>query len=153
MENAGYQNRRRLHVEVEGPQTSPVLMLSNSLGTTVHMWDAQVPAWSRHFRLVRYDRRCHGQSSVPKGPYPMERLGRDVLAVIDALGIAKMNWCGLSMGGMVVQWLGANAPGRVDKLIFFNTSSFFPPKTLWGSRLKNVPGKRVAATPRGHNAP
>ena len=92
-----------IHVEVEGPQTSPVLMLSNSLGTNLHMWDDQVPAWSRHFRLVRYDRRCHGQSSVPKGPYPMERLGRDVLAVIDALGIAKMNWCGLSMGGMVGQ--------------------------------------------------
>src|SRR5215470_672072 len=65
-----------IHVEVQGPQNSPVLMLSNSLGTNLHMWDDQVPAWSRHFGLVRYDRRGHGQSSVPKGPYPMERLGR-----------------------------------------------------------------------------
>jgi len=83
----------------------------------LHMWDDQVPAWSRHFGLVRYDRRGHGQSSVPKGPYPMERLGRDVLAVIDALGIGKMNWCGLSMGGMVGQWLDASVnPG--DKRLF-----------------------------------
>src|SRR6516225_8929739 len=71
-----------IHVEVEGPQNGPVLMLSNSLGTNLHMWDDQAPAWSRHFRLVRYDRRGHGQSSVPKGPYTMERLGRDVLAVL-----------------------------------------------------------------------
>src|SRR6516165_8842719 len=99
-----------IHVEVEGPQNAPVLMLSNSLGTNLHMWDDQAPAWSRQFRLVRYDWRGHGQSSVRKGPYPMERLGRDVLAVIDALGIAKISWCGLSMGGMVGQWLGANAP-------------------------------------------
>ena len=65
----------------------------------------------------------------------MERLGRDVLAVIDALGIGKMNWCGLSMGGMVGQWLGANAPGRIDKLILSNTSSYFADKTLWEGRL------------------
>ena len=66
-----------IHVEVEGAQDGPVLMLSNSLGTNLHMWDDQVPAWSRHFRLVRYDRRGHGKSSVPKGRYTMERLGRD----------------------------------------------------------------------------
>ena len=65
----------------------------------------------------------------------MERLGRDVLAVIDALGIAKINWCGLSMGGMVGQWLGADAPARVNKLILSNTSSYFADKTLWEGRL------------------
>jgi 3-oxoadipate enol-lactonase len=134
-----------IHVEVEGPQNGPVLMLSNSLGTNLHMWDDQVPAWSRHFRLVRYDRRGHGQSSVPKGPYPMERLGRDVLAVIDALGIAKINWCGLSMGGMVGQWLGANAPSRVEKLVLSNTSSYFADKSLWEGRLKTVRDKGLAA--------
>jgi 3-oxoadipate enol-lactonase len=101
-----------IHVEVEGPQAGPVLMLSNCLGTNLHMWDDQASAWSRHFRLVRYDRRGHGKSSAPKGPYPMERLGRDVLAVLGSLGIAKINWCGLSMGGMVGQWLGASVnPG------------------------------------------
>ena len=121
------------------------LMLSNSLGTNLHMWDDQVAPWSRHFRLVRYDRRGHGQSSVPKGPYTMERLGRDVLAVIDALDIAKINWCGLSMGGMVGQWLGAHVPGRVDKLVLSNTSSFFPDKAIWEGRLKMVRDKGLAA--------
>ena len=108
------------------------------------MLDDQVAPWSRHFRLVRYDRRGHGRSSVPKGPYTMERLGRDVLAVIDALGIPKINWCGLSMGGMVGQWLGANAPGRVDKLVLSNTSSFFPDKSIWDGRLKTVHEKGLA---------
>jgi 3-oxoadipate enol-lactonase len=134
-----------IHVEVEGPQHAPVLMLSNSLGTNLHMWDDQVAPWSSHFRLVRYDRRGHGQSSVPKGPYTMERLGRDVLAVIDALEIAKINWCGLSMGGMVGQWLGAHAPGRVDKLVLSNTSSYFPDKAIWEGRLKTVRDKGLAA--------
>jgi 3-oxoadipate enol-lactonase len=75
----------------------------------------------------------------------MERLGRDVLAVIDALEIAKINWCGLSMGGMVGQWLGAHAPGRVDKLVLSNTSSFFPDKSIWEGRLKTVRDKGLAA--------
>ena len=134
-----------IYVEVEGPQNAPVLMISNSLGTNLHMWDDQVASWTRHFRLVRYDRRGHGQSSVPKGPYTMERLGRDVLAVIDALDVAKINWCGLSMGGMVGQWLGAHAPGRIDKLVLSNTSSFFPDKSIWEGRLKTVRDKGLAA--------
>jgi len=127
-----------IHVEVEGPERAPVLMLSNSLGTDLHMWDDQVAPWTAHFRLVRYDRRGHGKSSVPKGPYTMERLGRDVVAVLDALGIAKINWCGLSMGGMVGQWLGANAAARIDKLILSNTACYFPDKTVWAGRLKLV---------------
>jgi 3-oxoadipate enol-lactonase len=134
-----------IHVEVEGRPDGPVLMLSNSLGTSLHMWDEQAPAWSRHFRLVRYDRRGHGKSSVPKGPYTMERLGRDVLAVLDALGIAKINWCGLSMGGMVGQWLGANAPNRIDRLILSNTSSYFPDKSIWEGRIKTVREKGLSA--------
>src|SRR5882672_4793861 len=134
-----------IHVEVEGPDRAPVLMLSNSLGTTLNMWDAQVEPLAKHFRLVRYDRRGHGKSGVPKGPYSMERLGRDVLAVLDALNIKTINWCGLSMGGMVGQWLGANAPARVEKLILSNTSSYFPDKNGWNDRLKFVREKGVAA--------
>jgi 3-oxoadipate enol-lactonase len=134
-----------IHVEVEGPEGAPVLMLSNSLGTNLHMWDDQVAPWTRHFRLVRYDRRGHGKSSVPKGPYTMARLGRDVVAVLDALNIAKINWCGLSMGGMVGQWLGANAGKRIDKLILSNTSCYFPDKTMWEGRLKLVREKGLAA--------
>ena len=102
-----------IHVEVAGREGAPVLMLSNSLGTNLHMWDDQVGEWAKHFRVVRYDRRGHGKSGTPKGPYSMERFGRDVIAVADALKAKKFNWCGLSMGGMVGQWLGANAPDRV----------------------------------------
>src|SRR5882757_4649724 len=96
-----------IHVEVEGPERAPVLMLSNSLGTTLNMWDAQVAPLTKHFRLVRYDRRGHGKSGVPKGPYTMERPGRDLLAVLDGLWLKTINLCRLSMGGMVGQWLGA----------------------------------------------
>jgi 3-oxoadipate enol-lactonase len=134
-----------IHVEVEGPERAPVLMLSNSLGTNLHMWDEQVAPWTRHFCLVRYDRRGHGQSNVPKGPYSMDRLGRDVLGVLDGLGIAKINWCGLSMGGMVGMWLGANAANRVDKLILSNTSAYFPDKSMWEGRIKLVREKGLAA--------
>ena len=134
-----------IHVQVEGPEGAPVLMLSNSLGTTLQMWDAQVEPLAKHFRLVRYDRRGHGKSGVPKGPYTMERLGRDVLAVIDKLGIKTINWCGLSMGGMVGQWLGANAPQRIERLILSNTSCYFADKTAWNDRIKFVREKGLAA--------
>lgn len=133
-----------IHVEVEGPQHAPVLMLSNSLGTDLHMWDQQVAPFAQHFRLVRYDRRGHGKSSVPKGPYSMDHLGRDVLAVLDKLGIERINWCGLSMGGMVGMWLGANAPSRIDKLILSNTSSYFTDKSIWNGRIKLVRDKGLA---------
>ena len=134
-----------IHVEVEGPDHAPVLMLSNSLGTTLHMWEPQVAALTEHFRLVRYDRRGHGKSGAPTGPYNMEMLGRDVLAVLDALKIEKINWCGLSMGGMVGMWLGANAPDRVERLVLSNTSCYFADKTAWNDRLKFVHEKGVAA--------
>ena len=134
-----------IHVEVEGPEDAPVLMLSNSLGTNLHMWDDQVPAFTRHFRLVRFDRRGHGGSAVPKGPYSIERLGRDALAVIDGLGIAKVNWCGLSMGGMEGMWLGANAASRIDKLILSNTASYFPDRTMWDGRIEVARDKGLVA--------
>jgi 3-oxoadipate enol-lactonase len=130
-----------LHVEIDGPERAPILMLSNSLGTDLHMWDQQVGPFTKHFRLLRYDRRGHGKSAVPKGPYSMERLGRDVIAILDGLGIERINWCGLSMGGMVGQWLGANAPGRVGKLILSNTSAYYPDKTIWDGRIKLVRDK------------
>jgi 3-oxoadipate enol-lactonase len=134
-----------IHVEVEGPETAPVLILSNSLGTTLHMWDGQVGPFTKHFRLVRFDRRGHGKSGLPKGPYSMEMLGRDVLAVMDAFGIKKANWCGLSMGGMEGMWLGANAPERFERMVLANTSSYFADKKGWNDRLALVRDKGVPA--------
>jgi 3-oxoadipate enol-lactonase len=99
-----------LHVSVEGRDGGPTLMLSNSLGCAMRMWEPQMPALTRLFRVIRYDRRGQGKSAVPPGPYSMERFGRDALAILDDLNIEKVHWCGLSMGGMVGQWLGAHAP-------------------------------------------
>ena len=90
-----------IHVEVAGRENAPVLMLSNSLGTNLHMWDDQEAEFAKNFRLVRYDSRGHGKSGVPSGPYSIERLGRDALAVMDGVNAKTVHWCGLSKGGMV----------------------------------------------------
>jgi 3-oxoadipate enol-lactonase len=131
----------KINVEVEGPEAAPALMLSNSLGTNLHMWDQQTPEFAKHYRVIRYDRRGHGQSDVPEGPYSMERFGRDAIAVLDALAIEKTNWCGLSMGGMVGQWLGANAPERVEKLVLSNTNFYYADKAPWQDRIKFIEEK------------
>ena len=138
-------NGCKIQVEVEGPDDAPVLILSNSLGTTLQMWNGQVGPFARHFRLVRFDRRGHGKSSLPKGPYSMDLLGRDVIAVMDGLGIKKANWCGLSMGGMEGMWLGANAPERFERMVLSNTSSYFPDKKGWNDRIALIREKGVPA--------
>jgi 3-oxoadipate enol-lactonase len=112
-----------VHTLVEGdPEASP-LVLSNSLGSTPAMWDPQAPALAERFRLIRYDHRGHGSSPVPPGPYSLADLGGDLLALLDRLAIERASFCGLSIGGMVGMWLGANAPERVDKLILCCTSA------------------------------
>jgi 3-oxoadipate enol-lactonase len=127
-----------IHVKIDGPEHAPVLMLSNSLGSDLTMWDRQVAPFTRHFRLIRYDHRGHGESDVAKGPYSMERLGRDVLAILDRLSIDRINWCGLSMGGMIGQWLGAYAPDRIDRLILSNTACYYADKRIWLDRVEFV---------------
>jgi 3-oxoadipate enol-lactonase len=127
-----------LNVRIEGRDDAPVLMLSNSLGTNLTMWDDQASEFAKHFRLIRYDRRGHGKSGVPKGPYSFDRFGRDILAILDALKVDKANWCGLSMGGMDGQWLGANAAGRIDKLVLANTHYYYPEKAPWADRIRFV---------------
>src|SRR5260221_4109217 len=127
-----------LNVSVEGRDGGPTLMLSNSLGSTMQMWEPQMKALTQLFRVIRYDRRGHGKSNVPPGPYSMERFGRDVLAILDDLNISRTHWCGLSMGGMVGQWLGANAPDRFGKIILANTACHYPDPTNWLNRIKAV---------------
>src|SRR3954465_1233299 len=127
-----------LNVEVEGKDGAPALMLSNSLGTDLRMWDDQAAEFGKRFRLIRYDRRGHGKSGTPKGPYSFDRFGRDILTILDALKIDKVNWCGLSMGGMDGQWLGANAANRVSKLVLANTNFYYADKGPWNDRIKFV---------------
>ncbi|MCP1843407.1 3-oxoadipate enol-lactonase [Bradyrhizobium sp. USDA 4524] len=134
-----------LNVQADGRDGGPTLMLSNSLGCTLQMWEPQMRALTQLFRVIRYDRRGHGKSGVPAGPYSMERFGRDVLAILDDLNIEKVHWCGLSMGGMVGQWLGANAPERFGKIILANTACYYPDPTNWLNRIKVVKEGGIAA--------
>lgn len=133
-----------LNVSVEGRDGGPTLMLSNSLGCTMAMWEPQLPVLTKLFRVIRYDRRGHGKSGM-NGPVSMERYGKDVLAILDDLNIDKVHWCGLSMGGMVGQWLGANAPERFNKMILANTSCYYPDPTNWHNRIKAVREGGIAA--------
>lgn len=138
-----------LNVSVEGRDGGPTLMLSNSLGTTMQMWEPQMPALTKLFRVIRYDRRGHGKSQVGSTPYSMERFGKDVLAILDDLNIEKTHWCGLSMGGMVGQWLGANAPQRFERMVLSNTSCYYPDPTNWNNRIKAVKEGGLAAIADG----
>ncbi len=128
----------RIHVETSGDESLPVVMFSNSLALSLAMWDAQMPAFGERFRIVRYDDRGHGKSDAPKGPYTIDRLGRDVLCVIDGLGLDRVNWIGLSKGGMLGMWLGSNAPERLEKLVLADTSPHMPPAELWAGRAKTA---------------
>jgi len=134
-----------LNYQLDGPEGAPVLVLSNSLGTNLHMWDTQVPAFAAHFRVLRYDTRGHGQSLVTEGPYSIEQLGRDVLSLLDALEIDKAHFCGLSMGGLIGQWLGINAPGRLDRLVVCNTAAKIASPEVWNPRIETVLRDREAA--------
>lgn len=123
---------------IDGAADKPVLVLSNSIGTTLHMWDAQIPELSKHFRVLRFDTRGHGASSVPAGAYSLDRLGRDVIELLDALRIEKAHFLGLSLGGFIGQWLGIHAPDRIDRLILANTSSYLGPTPQWDERIAAV---------------
>ena len=127
-----------LNYQLEGPAGAPVLVLSNSLGTDLHMWDVQMPAFTEHFRVLRYDTRGHGASLVTPGPYTIEQLGRDVLALLDALDIPRAHFCGLSMGGLIGQWLGIHAGERLSKLVLCNTAAKIANDEVWNTRIETV---------------
>ncbi|HXX86608.1 MAG TPA: 3-oxoadipate enol-lactonase [Casimicrobiaceae bacterium] len=135
----------RFNVRIDGAAAAPALMLSNSLGTNLAMWDAQIPALTRRFRVVRYDARGHGASAVTVGPYTMEQLSRDVVALLDALKIERAHFCGLSMGGMVGMWLGANAPERIDRLVLCNTAAKIGSPEVYNARIDAVRKGGVAS--------
>jgi len=128
----------RIAWRIDGSRDAPVLMLSNSLGTDMHMWDAQIDRWSRQFCVLRYDQRGHGASEAPPGAYSLDRLGFDVVELLDALDIAAVDFCGLSLGGMVGQWLGIRAPARIGRLVLANTSGYMGPPKAWDERIEAV---------------
>ena len=124
-----------LRVQVDGPAAAPWLVLSSSLGSTLEMWEPQVVAFSRGYRVLRYDTRGHGHSSVPARPYTLEQLGRDVLGLLDALGIERAHYCGLSLGGATGMWLSVHAPRRIEQLVLCNTTPWLGPPEAMNARI------------------
>lgn len=135
----------RFNVRIDGAAEAPALVLSNSLGTNLAMWDPQMAELTRHFRVVRYDARGHGASAVTPGPYTIEQLSRDVVTLLDALKIDRTHFCGLSMGGMVGMWLGANAPERLERLVLCNTSAKMGSPEVFEARIQAVRKGGVAS--------
>ena len=127
-----------LHYELAGPAGAPVVVLSNSLGTTLEMWAPQVEALARTFRVLRYDTRGHGRSELPPPPYAIDDYGRDVLALLDLLDIERAHFVGLSMGGLTGQWLGIHASSRIDKLVLSNTAACIGKPEGWRERIELV---------------
>src|SRR4051812_46364469 len=105
-----------LHHRWDGPEGAPVVVLANPLGTTTQLWERQLGALTERFRVLRYDTRGHGGSPVPGGPYTIDDIGADALALLDRLGLERVLWCGVSLGGMTGMWLAARAPERIERL-------------------------------------
>jgi 3-oxoadipate enol-lactonase len=127
-----------VHRELTGPEDAPVLLLSNSLGTDLSMWDPQVGPLSERFRVIRYDTRGHGRSPVPEGPYDLADLGGDALALFDRLGVERAHVAGVSLGGMTAMWLAIHAPERVERLVPCFTSARLGPREQWVDRAAKV---------------
>jgi len=122
----------------------PPLVLSGSLGSTLEMWRPQMTALTERFRVIRVDHRGHGGSPVPAGPYRIADLAGDALALLDALGLDRVAWCGLSMGGMVGMYLGSAAGHRLTSLTLCCTSAHFPDPTPWRDRIAAVTASGTA---------
>ena len=115
----------RLRYETAGDKTNKALILSNSLGTRLEMWDPQMADFTQHFFVIRYDKRGHGESEVKTGPTTFERLTRDAFDLLDHLHVRKAHWCGLSMGGASGQMACLMEPRRIERAVFANTAAFF----------------------------
>jgi 3-oxoadipate enol-lactonase len=124
--------------KLDGPDDAPVLVLSNSIGSTSAMWDPQMSALSERFRVVRYETRGHAGAPVPDGPYTLDDLGGDVVALLDRLGVERAHFAGLSLGGMTGMWLGVNAPERIDRLALLCTSAMLARDVDWPARAATV---------------
>jgi 3-oxoadipate enol-lactonase len=139
MMNKAEINGTTINYRLEGPDSGTVVMLSHSLASDLNMWEAQVPTLTgAGFKVLRYDSRGHGGSNVPSGPYTIQMLADDATALLDSLGIKRVHFCGLSMGGMVGQFIGARKPDRLLSLVLSSTSAHMPPPHLWNERIDAV---------------
>lgn len=127
-----------LHHEQSGPVGAPVVLLGSSLGTTNEMWTPALASLERHHRAVRFDHRGHGRSPLPPRPWDIADLGGDVLALLDRLGLERVSYVGVSLGGMVGMWLAAHAPERIERLVCVCSSAYLPPAEVWAARAASV---------------
>jgi len=136
-----------VHHTFAGPEDAEtgLVVLSNSLGTTLEMWQPQAAVLARNRRVLRYDMRGHGRSPVPETPYSIADLGADLVALLDRHGIARASLCGVSLGGMVSMWVAAHAPERVDRLVLCSTSAIMGPPESWAERAALVRREGVGA--------
>jgi 3-oxoadipate enol-lactonase len=128
----------RIFYELAGPEGAAALVFSNSLGTSLEMWEPQMSALSQSFRILRYDTRGHGQSSVAPRPYTIEQLADDVLGLLDELGFERVHFCGLSMGGMIGMSLAMRVPSRIKNLVLCNTAPKIGSPEIWNTRIDTV---------------
>jgi 3-oxoadipate enol-lactonase/4-carboxymuconolactone decarboxylase len=123
---------------LEGPAGAPLLVLANSLGTSMDLWEPQLPVLTQRFRVLRYEHRGHGATPAPDGPYTIDDLGGDVVDLLDHLGEPSASLAGISLGGMVGMWLAAHHPDRVDRLVLACTAAHLPPPDAWSERAAKV---------------
>ena len=136
-----------INFEIEGPEGAPVVTFSHSLAISLDMWEFQVAAMKDAYRVLRYDTRGHGKSSIPPGPCTMEMLSDDVVGLLDYLNIEQTHFVGLSMGGMIGQVLALRYPHRLKKLILCDTTGSVPQETapLWAARIQTAETQGMSA--------
>ncbi len=127
-----------IHYTCEGAPGAPLLMLSNSLGANLSMWDGQAAEFSKSFRVLRYDNRGHGHSAAPRAPYSLEDVANDAALLLEHVGVSSAHFCGLSLGGMVGMWLVTHRPELIEKLVLCNTSALLGPRENWDARITAV---------------
>ncbi|AOA57913.1 3-oxoadipate enol-lactonase [Acinetobacter larvae] len=138
-------DQAEIHYQVFGDPNKPALVFSNSLGTALSMWQAQIDFFQHNYYVICYDNRGHGQSSAPTGPYQLAQLGQDVIALLDHLGIQRAHFCGISMGGLIGQWLAIDAPTRFDRVIICNSAAKVGQTQAWLERATAVRRDGLAA--------
>jgi 3-oxoadipate enol-lactonase len=137
-------NQIKIAYQIDGPEQGPAVIMSNSLMSSLEMWDQTISALTDRYRVVRYDTRGHGQSQVTDGPYSIALLAEDLVALMDALNINQAHLVGLSMGGMICQYIGANYPERALSLSLCDTASEMPPRSMWEERFAIAKSQGIA---------
>lgn len=141
-------NGININYTFDGLENAPLVTMSNSLASNLSMWDPQISALVPRYRVLRYDTRGHGQTDAPQGPYSLDDLTEDVRALLEALGIRKTHFVGLSMGGMIGQMLGFKYPEMLQSLVLCDTMSRVPPdaKPMWEERIHTAETRGMEPT-------